>query len=692
MSFRIKIMLGITLIQAALLFTMIWNSTNTLTSSHEAALLKHASVTTHLFASITQDALLATDLGVLENAVTQILNNPAIVYARIIGRQGVLAEGGDQQALTRPFRADQRYDDVNDGVFDFYSDITVANETYGRVEIGFSIRAIQDTINRARNETLGFAVFAMVVVALFCYIFATYLTRRLDALKTASQKISRGQFGDQTPVQGQDELAQTIVAFNDMSSRLQLLDEERKKSEHEVKKLNAELEDRVALRTHQLESANKQLEHISLHDALTALPNRTLFYDRAEQVILLSKRNNKSCALISMDLDRFKQINDMLGHHAGDLALQEAALRFKHCLRKSDTVARMGGDEFAILLPNVATVEDVITIINKIMRAIIKPMTIDNQIMTIGASIGVVLFPEHGEDLSTLLHHSDSAMYTAKRTQAGYAIFNAGTDKNDNAHTVLQLDLQRAINDHQLILHYQPKIDLDTQRVIGVEALVRWQHPERGLIYPDAFIPIAEKNGLIKFLTMNVLEMALHQCESWYKNNIHLSVAVNISTINLQDALFPEQVADMLKKFTVPCSYLELEITETAIMTNPLRSIENITKLNEMGIQVSIDDFGTGYSSMAYLKKLLVTTIKIDKSFVIDMDKNKNDDVIVRSTIDLGHNLGLKVIAEGVENMESWNRLKELGCDSAQGYFMSRPIPADQLMEWLKESPFGLKT
>ncbi len=689
MSFRLKTMLGITLIQALLLFTLIWNGSQILTSSHEEALLKHASTATNLFASITQDAVLATDLGSLENAIAQALTNPGIVYARVIGREGILAEGGDGKALAKPFKADQGYQDAVDSIFDASADITVANEKYGHVEVGFSIDKIKDTINTARNETTALTIIAMTVVALLSYLFAMHLTRRLDTLKTASQRIADGIFGHQIPVQGDDELAQTATTFNDMSYKLRLLDTERKRAEIEIKQLNVELEARVALRTQQLANANKELEHLALHDALTKLPNRTLFHDRVEQVVLFSKRENKSFALMSLDLNKFKPINDVLGHHAGDLVLQEVSVRLADCLRQSDTVARMGGDEFAILLPNVTAIEDVMIVVNKIIRIIIKPIVIDGKALALDASIGIAMFPEHGNNLLALMCRADSAMYVAKRAQNVYAFYNAAVEKECDAGQTLQLDLWRALDNDQLILHYQPKIDFNSQSVIGVEALVRWQHPERGLIYPDDFITIVEKNGLMKAFTLKILEMALRQCELWHEAKMNLSMAINISAINLQDPIFPDSVAEMLKKFSVPPAYIELEITETAIMTDPLRAIENIKRLSAMGLQVSIDDFGTGYSSMAYLQKLLVAKIKIDKSFVMDMDSNQNDDVIVRSTIDLGHNLGLKVIAEGVESQASWDRLKEMGCDSAQGYFMSRPIPADQFMQWIKKSPFG---
>ncbi len=687
MSFRLKAILGIMLIQALLLLTFIWSGTQILTSSHEEALLKHVSTSTHVFASAIRDAVVATDVESLENAIVQALTNPDIVYARVVGKKGILAEGGSDDALKRPFQADHDYHSASDGIFDSTAKIAVENEQYGHVEVGFSIDKIKDTITAVRYETTILAISVMAMVALFSYLFAIYLTRRLDTLKIASQRIAEGVFGYQISVHGTDELAQTAVSFNEMSYKLHQLDTTRKRAENEIKNLNANLEARVALRTHQLAVTNKKLEHLALHDALTNLPNRSLFHDRAEQAILLAKREQTSFALISLDLDHFKPINDTWGHHTGDFVLQEISTRLTHCLRQSDTVARMGGDEFSILLLNVTTTEDVMEIVSKITRIIIKPVIINDSTFAIGVSIGIAMFPEHSDDLTTLMCQADSAMYAAKRAQNVYTFYNSGIERDGCMAS--QLELRRAIVNEELILHYQPKIDLTTHSVIGVEALVRWQHPEHGLIYPDAFIAFAEKNGLMKQLTLKVLEMAFLQCKQWHQKNLNLNMAVNISAINLQDPIFPDLVAELLEKFGVPPSNIELEITETAIMTDPLRAIENIKKLNEMGLQVSIDDFGTGYSSMAYLQKLLVAKIKIDKSFVMEMDNNQSDDVIVRSTIDLGHNLGLKVVAEGVESQESWDRLKEMGCDSAQGYFMSRPITADKFMQWMKESPFG---
>ncbi len=431
------------------------------------------------------------------------------------------------------------------------------------------------------------------------------------------------------------------------------------------------------------------MRHQAMHDGLTNLPNRILLHDRLKQAILISVREKKILALIMMDLDQFKSINDTLGHHIGDMVLQQIAMRLQQVLRGSDTVARLGGDEFAILLTAISAREGVIIAAQKILETIRLSLEIEGHILHIGASLGVVLFPEHGNSPEILMRSADVAMYSAKRAKSGFAIYDAKQDMQNTQLAYLQRDLQTAVEENQFILHYQPKIDLTSNRICGVEALIRWQHPTAGLIFPDTFIPVAEQNGLIKPLTRTVLKMALQQLTEWQHKGRAFPVAINISAINLQDPSFPEQVLQIMRDFPVSPTLLEMEITETALMQDPLRAIETVKKLCDIGIVISIDDFGTGYSSMAYLKKLVVAKIKIDKSFVLDMIKNKNDNVIVRSTIDLAHNLGLTVVAEGVETADALEQLRTLGCDIAQGYHIGRPVSADKLDEWLEESNFG---
>ena len=433
------------------------------------------------------------------------------------------------------------------------------------------------------------------------------------------------------------------------------------------------------------------LRHQAMYDNLTGLPNRALFADRLQQAILIGRREKQPFALIAMDLDRFKEINDTLGHYAGDRVLQHMADCVRACLRESDTVARMGGDEFTVLLTAVNDLDGAVAVAEKILKAFDEPLEISGQKIEIAASLGIAMFPEHGEDPVVLLREADAAMYLAKQIHGGYKVYSKELGQGADDRVALQGELRRAIAANELVLHYQPKIDFGSDRVSGVEALVRWQHPQHGLLPPDKFIPLAEQTGLIKPMTQHILKIALHQCEEWQRAGLDLSIAVNISAISIQDPEFPDQVARLLKESTVPPSRIELEITETAVMAEPVRAVNCIKRLSALGLQVSIDDFGTGYSSMAHLKELLVAKIKIDKSFVKDVAVNHNDAVIVRSTIELGHNLGLKVVAEGVETEAAWDRLKALGCDDAQGYYMSHPLPADKLAEWLRQSPWGLK-
>lgn len=442
-----------------------------------------------------------------------------------------------------------------------------------------------------------------------------------------------------------------------------------------------------------IRNANKQadsLQHQAMFDSLTNLPNRVLFADRLQQTALIARREKRPFALFAMDLDRFKEINDTLGHHVGDQVLQHVAACARSCLRESDTVARMGGDEFTILLATVSGAEGAVAVANKILKAIGEPFMIAGRNLEIGASIGVVMFPQHGDDPDALLRQADAAMYTAKQAQSGYRVYSEDLGHGADDRMALQSELRQAIANNELVLHFQPKIDFSAAQVSGVEALVRWQHPVHGLMAPDTFIPLAEQTGLIKPLTKWVLKTALRQCEDWYRAGVTLSMSVNVSAISIQDPEFPGQMAKMLEDFDVPISQIELEITETALMSEPVRAVECIRQLSALGFQVAIDDFGTGYSSMAYLKELLVAKIKIDKSFVKDMASNHSDAVIVRSTVELGHNLGLKVVAEGVEDQLAWDKLKGLGCDSAQGYYMSRPLPSVDFMTWLEKSPWGL--
>ena len=453
--------------------------------------------------------------------------------------------------------------------------------------------------------------------------------------------------------------------------------------------VDRELKEAAVRREHR--QAEETIRYLAYYDPLTGLPNRTSLLDRLHLAITEGSGLKKSVALLLMDLARFKEVNDTLGHHRGDILLQQVGSRLRAVLRPTDLVARLGGDEFAVVLPLTAS-QHAAQVAQKILTALEPPFMIDGLPVAVEAGIGIALCPDHGSNPNILMQRADVAMYAAKRTGSGCIVYNTQYDRHSPRRLSLIGELRQAIERNQLFLHYQPKIDLKTRRVIGVEALVRWRHPEHGFVPPDQFIEPAEQTGLIKPLTLWVFNAAQRQWLAWQEAGINLSMSVNLSTRNLHDPHFPDQISDILQVTGGKPDRLELEITESAIMNDPARALEAITRLRTMGIRFAIDDFGVGYSSLAYLKRLPVDAIKIDKSFVINMIENQNDAVIVRSTIDLAHNLGLKVIAEGVEQQGIWDRLTALGCDAAQGYLMCRPVSADDCTRWLQESPWGLSS
>ncbi len=452
-----------------------------------------------------------------------------------------------------------------------------------------------------------------------------------------------------------------------------------------------------AIRTSRAEKqaaeAEAKLTHLSIYDPLTALPNRALFLDRLDQGVALSKRENRQVAVLMMDLNGFREVNATLGHAVGDELLAEVAKRLQAVTRESDTLARIGGDEFAELLPSGATDGGAIKAAERAIEALKDPLTIQGHRLATGISIGIALFPTHGSDASTLMRHADTAMFAAKRNATGYAVYFGQVAEDDDETHVRQLslsgDLRHAITQNQLLLNYQPKVTFTPPRIAGVEALLRWNHPQHGLVTPDVFIPLAEQTGIIEPLTGWVLDAALKQYREWLESGLDIPVSVNLSPVTLHDRSFSDQIARLLEKWSVPARGLVLEITESAIISDVARATETVDKLHEMGVRISIDDFGTGYSSLAYIRRLRVSEIKVDKSFVLNMREINDDAVIVRSIVDLGRNLGLSVVAEGIEDVETWKLLETLQCTEAQGYFISRPMDAVSLRQWTEESDYG---
>ncbi len=437
---------------------------------------------------------------------------------------------------------------------------------------------------------------------------------------------------------------------------------------------------------------NEALEnavHQAMHDELTGLPNRACFYDRAEQALRSAVRTGTSTAVLLLDLDRFKEINDTLGHRYGDRVLRAIEPRLAPLLRGSDTLARLGGDEFCVLLPHVTDLDDAMEVARRLTRALEEPLDVDGMSLVVEASCGVTVAPEHGDTADLLLQRADIAMYAAKRSHLSVSAYDDELDRNTPDRLALLGELRHAIPREELVLHFQPQIDLLTGDVEGAEALVRWQHPRRGLLGPDVFIPLAEDTGLIHQLTSWVLDAALDELRAWIALpggviSPDFRVAVNLSTHSLLDDCFATEVGVALDRAGVAPTRLVLEITETTLMADPERATRVLTTLAERGVRFAIDDFGTGYSSLASLKDLPVHDLKIDKSFVAGMDEGFDDAVIVRSVIDLGHTLGLRTIAEGAESDEMLARLANLGCDSAQGYAVARPMTGRELVSWMR--------
>jgi diguanylate cyclase (GGDEF)-like protein/PAS domain S-box-containing protein len=425
------------------------------------------------------------------------------------------------------------------------------------------------------------------------------------------------------------------------------------------------------------------LQYRALHDPLTSLPNRTFLRERLEETIRAGEREMKPCAVLLMDLDGFKSVNDSLGHEAGDRLLQEVSQRMRGVLRKADTIARYGGDEFAVLPWGATDEPRAVLIAEKILQAIDKPFTIDEQPISITVSIGIAVFPQHADDAEALTRRADVAMYAAKRARSGFSVYSLDQEGGDTGGRVPLIGkLRYAIDQFELLLHYQPIVSALDGQPSKVEALVRWGHPSHGLLPPDDFIPSAEQTNLIKPLTAWVLNEALGQVHAWSRAGIDIGVAVNLSARNLLDDELPDAVAQLLRTWQVDPDKLSLEITESSLIA--AEAEETLQRLHETGVRISVDDFGTGYSSLTYLKRLPVQEIKIDKSFVMDMATNWDGAAIVRSTIDLGHNLGLKVVAEGVEDERTAVLLREYGCDFIQGFHIGRPAAPGLLGPWLR--------
>jgi diguanylate cyclase (GGDEF)-like protein len=513
------------------------------------------------------------------------------------------------------------------------------------------------TLNKLQITMLTMGVLSLLATIVAAILIARNMTRPLNALSAFAQRIEQGDYSQPVAIHRQDEIGQLASAFNHMRTG-------------------------IAAR-------EARITDLANQDVLTGLPNRTLLRDRLEQAIKASKRSGETPTLLIMDLDRFKEVNDSLGHHVGDLLLQQVSQRLlATVMRESDTVARLGGDEFAILLP-ASDGEGGTLIARKLIDVLEQPILLDGHQLVVAASIGIAVYPEHGDEINTLMRRADTAMYAAKRSNSGFAVYDPRIEDQSEQQLSLMAELRQAVEQDQLLLYYQPKVDLATGTVRHVEALLRWQHPVRGFVPPDQFIPFAERTGFIKVITRWVIAKAMEQGEKWQASGLAINISINVSARDLVNPelsrVFDDYIIGQGKKL----HWLSLEITESIIMADPAHALSTLEYLRSLGLRLSIDDFGTGYSSLAYLKKLPVDELKIDKSFVVNMQNDRDDAAIVQSTISLGHNMGLKVVAEGVEDAKTCDALRQLGCDYAQGYLFSRALAAADFETWMAQSPWG---
>jgi len=517
-------------------------------------------------------------------------------------------------------------------------------------------RSVAEAIHafdRLRTTLLVLAIASLALTIGGSIVLALGMTRPLARIGAAAQRIRGGDYSQAVETGRADEIGE--LATNIEHMRTAIADRE------------------------------KEILRLAYRDPLTDLPNRALFNERLHHAIEMSERNGTLLNVLVMDLDRFKYVNDTLGHAVGDHVLREVSVRLSSLLRGSDTVARLGGDEFAILLEG-GMDKRVLPVVNKVIKALEAPILYKDQPVDVGTSIGIANHPEHGRDAGTLLRNADIAMYVAKRTKSGYATYDPKHDTYQQEHLSLLGELRRAVERCELRVVYQPKVSIATREFTDAEALLRWEHPERGTVAPLDFIPFAEHTGYIKIITRWVLEQVVRQCATWRADGVQLRVSVNISTRDLMDRELPVFLAGLLARHGVPAETLCLEITESGFMEDPAHAQRVLVQLRQLGLVLSIDDYGTGFSSLSYIARLPVTELKIDRSFVQHMASDPTVSAIVKSTIELGHNLGLQVVAEGVENAAELRMLGQFGCDQAQGFYLSQPLSPERLTEWIEET------
>lgn len=659
------------------------------------SLIAHGESLGEMLASFSIESLLVFDDVTLDNYAEFTSKQKEIVFAVVVSPDGVplthyldseisyikaIMKPGDSVDIKPVLNKLRKHPDI---LF-FETPIKFSGKVIGYTWIGLDRRPY----NAASNATLIQILFVTLCVSLFVgsaiyFLFKRKIFKPIEILTLGMKNIANFEFEKEVKVEGKGELAILADSFDKMRLHLKEIIASRELVMNELSDLNDSLEERVHERTQELQILNSKIAHEAMHDPLTGLPNRILIIDQLQLTINHAIRDNTSLAVFMLDLNNFKEVNDTLGHPEGDRLLINVAQRLSKAVRDSDTVGRLGGDEFAMVLPDINE-EQAIAIAKNILVLLMPSFALDDHTIKVGASIGVAMFPQHGNDHTSLIRLADVAMYEAKSNKNGVCVYNPEQDKYTPLRLSLMDYLHTALENDQLELHYQPKISLSENKVVSVEALIRWYHPELGWIFPDQFIPMAENSGLINDVSDWVLEQAFMQWRKWQDEGFDLQIAINLSARNLVNPDLPGRVAELCEKYQMNTFGIKVEITESAIMYDPEQVIEIMGEPNMQKLQFSIDDFGTGYSSLNYLKKLPVSEVKIDRTFVSDMAYDDNDASIVKSVIDLVQNLGYLVVAEGVENEETLEHLKKLGCDQVQGYLFSKAVPVKELMTKIK--------
>ena len=584
------------------------------------------------------------------NLIDELILSGEIVFAIIELPDSKVISSAFANNDNADFIEDFRFDQNNDEIYFIALPIYVNGiRTASTLRVGFDENPLSELLIKL-TASLAIIVMAYIVInLLMMFYLGKRTTLPLKKLLHASRQIRKGYTDTHLDIES------PVTDVRNLAIDLDLMRRE-------------------------LISQATTLKHQAMHDMLTDLPNRMLLEDRMRQAILTNDRHSQPFTLLFMDLDRFKEVNDTLGHPSGDEVLRQAAARLIGVVRKEDTVARLGGDEFAILLHGASS--NASRVADNMVREMERTFTVNGHSISIGASVGIAYCLDAIVSTEELMRQADIAMYEAKNNGVRYKTYNTNFDSQALEKLVLNNDLRNAIIEDQIVLHYQPKIDLISGKVNELEALARWQHPEKGIITPDKFIPLAEKNGLIIKMTNKLLIIAINDAAKWYHTGQAVNVSLNLSPQNLLDNTLPQRIGKLLKQAKLPAKYLSLEITENAIIQEPDQARKILLELKAMGVQSIIDDFGTGYSSLVYLRHLPVNEIKIDKSFIMDMMDSEDDYHIVKAIIRMAHDLELQVTAEGIETSAVGWRLKQLRCDKGQGYYYSKALPVEKLDEW----------